>query len=97
MPAAPRLSGAFRPDARPDLQHDAYAEFDTRGAFTTITRFHLVSVSIAAALLVAVAAGAHRSFAMFDRNTEIVKSAARWAFNNPHSWLYLNVRNPDET
>ncbi len=34
---------------------------------------------------------------MFDRNTEIVKSGTivRWAFNNPHSWLYLNVKGED--
>ena len=22
-------------------------------------------------------------------------TVVRWAFNNPHSWLYLNVKNPD--
>ena len=64
-----------------------------------IKRFHLVSAAVAAGLLIAVAAEAHHSFAMFDRNTEIVKSGTvvRWAFNNPHSWLYLNVKNPDGT
>jgi hypothetical protein len=61
------------------------------------TRFHRVPAAVAASLLTAVAAQAHHSFAMFDRNTEIVKSGTvvRWAFNNPHSWLYLNVKNPD--
>ena len=24
-------------------------------------------------------------------------TVVRWAFNNPHSWLYLNVKNPDGT
>jgi hypothetical protein len=64
-----------------------------------ITRFNLVSAAVAAGLLIAVSAEAHHSFAMFDRNTEMVKSGAvvRWAFNNPHSWLYLNVKNPDGT
>ena len=62
-----------------------------------ITRIHMVSAAVAAGLLIAVVAQAHHSFAMFDRNTEIVKSGTivRWAFNNPHSWLYLNVKNPD--
>ncbi|MEP7314340.1 MAG: DUF6152 family protein [Pseudomonadota bacterium] len=47
----------------------------------------------------AMAAQAHHSFAMFDRTTEIVKTGTvqRWAFNNPHSWLYLNVKNDDGT
>lgn len=62
-------------------------------------RFHLLSATVAVSLLVAVSAEAHHSFAMFDRNTEIVKSGTvvRWAFNNPHSWLYVNIRNPDGT
>jgi len=47
----------------------------------------------------AMAVPAHHSFAMFDRTTEVVKTGTvqRWAFNNPHSWLYLNVRNDDGT
>lgn len=42
---------------------------------------------------------AHHSFAMFDRDTQIVKTGVvqRWAFNNPHSWLYVNVKNEDGT
>jgi len=53
----------------------------------------------AAALLVTAAAEAHHSFAMFDREQEIVKTGTvvRWAFNNPHSWLYLNIKNDDGT
>ena len=49
--------------------------------------------------LAAMAVPAHHSFAMFDRTTEVVKTGTvqRWAFNNPHSWLYLNVRNDDGT
>ena len=40
---------------------------------------------------------AHHSFSMFERNTQIVLegTVARWAFNNPHSWLYVNVKNDD--
>jgi Family of unknown function (DUF6152) len=64
-----------------------------------ITRSHLTLATFAAGLMNAMVAGAHHSFAMFDRNTEIVKSGTivRWAFNNPHSWLYLNIKNPDGT
>ena len=49
--------------------------------------------------LSAMAAHAHHSFAMLDRNTELVKTGTvqRWAFNNPHSWLYVNVPNEDGT
>jgi len=49
--------------------------------------------------LTVMAVQAHHSFAMFDRTTEIVKTGTvqRWAFNNPHSWLYLNVKNDDGT
>ncbi len=45
------------------------------------------------------AAHAHHSFAMFDRDTQHVKTGTvqRWAFNNPHSWLYVNVKNTDGT
>ena len=60
-------------------------------------RFKLLSAAIVAGLLTAAVAQAHHSFAMFDRNTEVVKSGTivRWAFNNPHSWLYLNVKGDD--
>lgn len=49
--------------------------------------------------LAAMTAHAHHSFAMFDRSTEVVKTGVvqRWAFNNPHSWLYINVKNDDGT
>jgi hypothetical protein len=60
-------------------------------------RSKFLSAAVAAGLLVAAVAEAHHSFAMFDRNTEIVKSGTivRWSFNNPHSWLYLNVKGED--
>ena len=59
----------------------------------------LLPAASAAALLYLTAAEAHHSFAMFDRDQEIVKTGTvvRWAFNNPHSWLYLNVKNADGT
>jgi hypothetical protein len=42
---------------------------------------------------------AHHSFSMFDRDTQRVLTGTveRWAFNNPHSWLYINVKNDDGT
>jgi hypothetical protein len=54
---------------------------------------------LGAALLITHSVEAHHSFAQFDRDTEIVKTGeiVRWAFNNPHSWLYLDVENPDGT
>ncbi len=57
----------------------------------------LAVASIAAATIYT--AQAHHSFAMFDRDTQIVKSGTvqRWSFNNPHSWLYVNVKNEDGT
>lgn len=51
---------------------------------------------VLASALVSTAA-AHHSFSMFDRATQKVVSGTvvRWAFNNPHSWLYINVKNAD--
>ena len=53
--------------------------------------------TLVAGLLVTSAVFAHHSFSQFDRNTEMVTSGTvvRWAFNNPHSWLYINVANDD--
>ena len=47
--------------------------------------------------LTAIVATAHHSFAMFDRTVEKVATGTvvRWTFNNPHSWLYLNVKDKD--
>lgn len=38
-------------------------------------------------------ATAHHSFAMFDKTKEkiIVGRVTRWAFNNPHTWLYIEA------
>ena len=48
-------------------------------------------------LLMASFVSAHHSFAMFDKTIEKVATGqvVRWTFNNPHSWLYLNVKNKD--
>jgi hypothetical protein len=61
--------------------------------------FKLLPAALAAAVLSGTAAEAHHSFSMFDRDTEVVKTGTvvRWAFNNPHSWLYVNVPNDDGT
>ena len=54
---------------------------------------------LVAAFLMSAVAFAHHSFAMFDRSVEkvITGTVARWQFNSPHSWLYINVKNPDGT
>ena len=59
------------------------------------TTFRFVTGACVASLLTASAAMAHHSFAMFDRSIEKVATGtvARWQFNAPHSWLYLNVKN----
>ncbi len=61
--------------------------------------FRLLTGVLVATLLTAPALLAHHSFAMFDRSVERVATGTvvRWAFNAPHSWLYLNVKNPDGT
>lgn len=57
--------------------------------------------SLLPVMVIAVAAttavSAHHSFAMFDRSIERVATGTvvRWAFNSPHSWLYLNIKNKD--
>ena len=57
----------------------------------------LLPAVLIAILLTSSIAGAHHSFAMFDRTVEkvVTGTVVRWAFNNPHSWLYLNVKNKD--
>lgn len=57
---------------------------------------HSIVFALVAALFSATA-GAHHSFTQFDRDTQVVKTGkvVRWAFNDPHSWLYLNIENED--
>jgi hypothetical protein len=59
----------------------------------------LIPVAPVAALITVTSVEAHHSFSMFDRSTEMVTTGkvVRWAFNNPHSWLYINVTNDDGT
>src|SRR5215475_10548121 len=59
--------------------------------------FSLLPAISIALLLTSGVATAHHSFAMFDKSVEkvVTGSVVRWAFNNPHSWLYVNVKNKD--
>jgi hypothetical protein len=52
---------------------------------------------VIALLLGASAAHSHHSFTMFDRSIEMVATGkvVRWAFNPPHSWLYMNIKDKD--
>jgi hypothetical protein len=61
--------------------------------------FNLFPAVLIVVLLAAVAGSAHHSFTMFDRSIEKVATGTvvRWTFNNPHSWLYLNIKNLDGT
>ena len=62
------------------------------------TALRVLLVALVASLLTTVAT-AHHSFAMFDRSVEkvVTGTVVRWQFNSPHSWLYINVKNPDGT
>jgi hypothetical protein len=62
------------------------------------TALRVLLVALVASLPASVAI-AHHSFAMFDRTVEkvITGRVARWQFNSPHSWLYINVKNADGT
>ena len=65
-----------------------------------MTRHHsLIPTAFAVGLLTMTAVHAHHSFTQFDRDTEMIKTGTvvRWAFNNPHSWLHLNIANDDGT
>jgi hypothetical protein len=59
----------------------------------------LRSAVLVGLLLASSSVAAHHSFAMFDRTIEKVATGTvvRWTFNNPHSWLYMNVKSPDGT
>jgi hypothetical protein len=56
-------------------------------------------VTLVLGILTISAVDAHHSFTQFDRDVEVVKTGTvvRWAFNNPHSWLYMNIANDDGT
>ncbi len=55
--------------------------------------------ALATGLMFGSLAEAHHSFSMFNRDTQIVVTGTvqRWDFNNPHSWLHINVKNADGT
>ena len=59
--------------------------------------FNLLPLVLIALLLTAGVATAHHSFAMFDKSVEkvVTGTVVQWAFNNPHSWLRINVKNKD--
>ncbi len=55
----------------------------------------IISLLLACAGLLGVASSqAHHSFSMFQRDTEmhLTGTVTRWAFNNPHAWLYIKVK-----
>ena len=56
--------------------------------------FRSLAFILVASLPMASVALAHHSFAMFDRSVEKVATGTvvRWAFNAPHSWLYMNIK-----
>jgi hypothetical protein len=59
--------------------------------------FSLLAAILITLLLMSSLVSAHHSFAMFDKTIEKVATGkvVRWTFNNPHSWLYINVTNKD--
>ena len=59
----------------------------------------LLLAVLTALLLTVAVSSAHHSFAMFDRTVEKVATGTvvRWTFNNPHSWLYMNIKDKDGT
>src|SRR5215208_6269675 len=63
------------------------------------TVLRVLFVTLVAWLLTSAVTMAHHSFAMFDRTVEkvVTGTVVRWQFNSPHSWLYINVKNPDGT
>ena len=55
------------------------------------SKFAFILAALISAGVVADYASAHHSFAMFDRNQEVLMSGtvARWSFNAPHVTLFL--------
>jgi len=53
----------------------------------------IAAIFISGMLATLQSATAHHSFAMFDVTKEqiVIGRVLRWAFNNPHSWLYIEV------
>lgn len=60
-----------------------------------LKKMYLITLTVLSFGLVGIAS-AHHSFAMFDRDTEIVMNGevVRWAFNSPHVAIY--IRNAED-
>lgn len=59
-----------------------------------------LSIAVSSALiggLLPMAASAHHSFAMFDTSKSMLVegTVTNWAYNNPHSWLYIEAPNAE--
>ena len=61
--------------------------------------FTLTIALLVAGLVSSTSVQAHHSFSQFDRNDQVLVTGevVRWAFNNPHAWLYANVESEDGT
>src|SRR2546425_12594718 len=59
--------------------------------------FSLLPAVLITLLVMSSFVSAHHSFAMLDKRIEKVATGkvVRWTFNNPHSWLYINIKNKD--
>lgn len=57
----------------------------------------ILAGSILATLAFAGAAFAHHSFAMFDVSKQVYLegTVTSWAFNNPHTWLFIEIETAD--
>jgi hypothetical protein len=59
-----------------------------------LSKFFAIFLLACTGLLSIASTQAHHSFSMFDQETEMYLSGVvkRWAFNNPHVWLYITVK-----
>jgi Family of unknown function (DUF6152) len=62
-------------------------------------RYVFLAASFLAGMLTSVGAGAHHSFAMFDRSKEVtlVGTVKDFQWTNPHCWLQLAVSSNGDT
>ncbi len=65
---------------------------------TTTARMLATAAVLFAGLMLA-PASAHHSGAMFDDKVELILTGVvtRFDYLNPHAWLYVNVKNDDDT
>jgi hypothetical protein len=61
-------------------------------------RANLIAIIALAMVVIAPAAGAHHGTSTYDMNVEIeLKGTVKeWTFGNPHSWLWLTIREPQK-